>query len=135
MGTWFSEVPRARMSTGSMYVFAVALAAFGMTTSTWLAFPAVFVTGGSYFVLVTALSTTLQMRVSDEVRGRVMGLWMMGWAGLVPVGGLIAGPIIDAVGVAPVLVFGAVVAAALGVLIDLDESTPPPHLAEQLTPA
>ena len=135
MGTWFSEVPRARMSTGSMYVFAVALAVFGMTTSTWLAFPAVFVTGGSYFVLVTALSTTLQMRVSDEVRGRVMGLWMMGWAGLVPVGGLIAGPIIDAVGVAPVLVFGAVVAAALGVLIDLDESTPPPHLAEQLTPA
>jgi len=75
------------------------------------------------------------MRVSDDVRGRVMGLWMMGWAGLVPVGGLIAGPLIDAIGVAPVLVFGAVVAAALGILIDLDESTPPPHLSNQLTPA
>ena len=128
MGTVFSELPRSRMSTGSMYVFAAALAVFGITTSPWVAYPAVFVTGGAYFILVTALSTTLQLRVADDVRGRVMGLWMMGWAGLVPVGGLIAGPIIDAIGEVPVLLFGAAVAAALGLLIDLDESTPPPHV-------
>lgn len=130
MGSVFSEVPRSRMSTGSIYVFAVALAVFAVATSPWLAYPAVFVTGASYFILVTALSTTLQMRVADSVRGRVMGLWMMGWAGLVPVGGLIAGPIIDAVGEVPVLLFGALVAAALGVLIDLDESAPPPHVRD-----
>lgn len=127
MGTVFSEQPRSRMSTGSIFVFAAALAVFAITTSPWVAYPAVFVTGGAYFVLVTALSTTLQMRVADAVRGRVMGLWMMGWAGLVPVGGLIAGPIIDAIGEVPVLLFGAAVAAALGFLIDLDESAPPPH--------
>ncbi len=130
MGTTFSEVPRSRMSTTSIYVFAVALGVFGLATSPWLAFPAVFVTGAAYFVLVTALSTTLQMRVADSVRGRVMGLWMMGWAGLVPVGGLIAGPIIDAIGEVPVILFGAVVAAALGLLIDLDESAPPPHVRD-----
>jgi predicted MFS family arabinose efflux permease len=127
MGTVFSEWPRSRMSTGSIYVFAAALAVFAITTSPWVAYPAVFVTGGAYFVLVTALSTTLQMRSPDAVRGRVMGLWMMGWAGLVPVGGLIAGPVIDAIGEVPVLLFGAVVAAVLGLLIDLDESAPPPH--------
>ncbi len=126
MGTVFSELPRSRMSTGSIWVFAAALAVFGLSTSTWVAFPAVFVTGGAYFILVTALSTTLQLRVDDSVRGRVMGLWMMGWAGLVPVGGLIAGPVIDSIGEVPVLLFGALVAAALGLLIDLDESTPPP---------
>jgi MFS family permease len=130
MGTVFSELPRSRMSTGSIYVFAAALAVFGLTTSPWLAFPAVFVTGGAYFILVTALSTTLQLRVADDVRGRVMGLWMMGWAGLVPVGGLIAGPIIDAIGEVPVLLFGAAVAVALGILIDLDESAPPPHVRD-----
>jgi predicted MFS family arabinose efflux permease len=130
MGTVFSELRRSRMATGSIYVFAVALAVFGFTTSPWLAYPAVFVTGGAYFILVTALSTTLQLRVADEVRGRVMGLWMMGWAGLVPVGGLIAGPIIDAVGEVPVLLFGAAVAVALGVFIDLDESVPPPHVRD-----
>ncbi|MBS1837340.1 MAG: MFS transporter, partial [Actinobacteria bacterium] len=127
MGTVFSEAARSSMSTRSLVVFGAALALFAVTTSPWVAFPAVFVTGAAYFVLVTALSTTLQLRVHDSVRGRVMGLWMMGWAGLVPVGGLIAGPAIDAIGVVPVLLFGAVVAVVLAFVIDLDESTPPPH--------
>ena len=48
-----------------------------------------------------------------------MGLWMMAWAGLVPLGGLIAGPIIDSVGISAVLVFGALVAAGLAALVDL----------------
>lgn len=126
MGSIFSELPRSRMSTRSLVVFAVALTAFAVTTSSWVAFPAVFITGAAYFVLVTALSTTLQLRVHDPVRGRVMGLWMMGWAGLVPVGGLIAGPAIDAIGVVPVILFGAAVAAVLAFVMDLDESTPPP---------
>nr|WP_291836046.1 hypothetical protein [Candidatus Microthrix sp.] len=39
---------------------------------------------------MTALSTTLQEEVDDEHRGRVMGLWMIAWAGLVPVGSLLA---------------------------------------------
>ena len=107
-------------------VFAVALALFGTTSFVPLAFAMAFVLGGAYFVIVTALSTTLQMRVPDEVRGRVMGLWMMAWAGLVPLGGLIAGPIIDAVGISAVLVFGAIVAATLGALIDLRD----PELVE-----
>lgn len=126
MGSVFSELPRSRMSTRSLIVFAAALVVFAVTTSPWVAFPAVFVTGGAYFVLVTALSTTLQLRVDDSVRGRVMGLWMMGWAGLVPVGGLIAGPAIDAFGVVPVLLLGVVAAVVLAVVMDLDESTPPP---------
>jgi MFS family permease len=126
MGSWFSEVPRARMSTGGLVVFAVALTAFSVSTSPAVAYPAVFVCGASYFVVVTALVTTLQMRVADEVRGRVMGLWMMGWAGLVPLGGLIAGPIIDAIGIVPVLLFGAAVALVLALAVDLREPGPRP---------
>lgn len=121
MGSLFSELPRSAMSTGGLVVFAVALATFALSTSPVVAYPAVFLCGASYFVVVTALVTTLQMRVADEVRGRVMGLWMMGWAGLVPLGGLIAGPIIDAIGIVPVLLFGAAVAVVLAVAVDLRE--------------
>jgi MFS family permease len=121
MGSAFANLPRSRMTRGGLAAFAVALAAFALTGSPAVAFPTVFVTGASYFVVVTALSTTLQMRVDDSVRGRVMGLWMMGWAGLVPVGGLIAGPVIDAVGMVPVLLFGAAVAAVLAATMDLRE--------------
>ncbi len=121
MGSVFAGVARSRMSRGALVLFAAALTTFGLTTSPWVAYPAVFVTGAAYFVVVTALSTTMQMRVDDTVRGRVMGLWMMGWAGLVPVGGLVAGPVIDHVGVVPVLLFGAAVALVLGLAVDLRE--------------
>ena len=119
MGSLLSGHDRARTTRVGLAVFAVALAVFGVTTTVPVAFVAVFVLGSAYFIIVTALSTTLQMRVPDEVRGRVMGLWMMAWAGLVPLGGLVAGPIIDAIGITPVLLFGAAVAAALAALIDL----------------
>jgi MFS family permease len=93
---------------------------FATSTSPVPAYIAAFVTGWCYFVVITCLSTILQERVDDAVRGRVMGLWMMGWAGLVPLGSLIGGPIIDAVGLVWVFLFGAAVAGALAVYADLE---------------
>ena len=119
MGSFLGAHDRATTTRVALGVFAASLAVFGTTTIVAVAFLTAFLLGGAYFVIVTALSTTLQMRVPDEVRGRVMGLWMMAWAGLVPLGGLIAGPIIDSVGISAVLVFGALVAAGLAALVDL----------------
>ena len=119
MGSWLSAHDRATTTRGALFVFAVSLVIFGSTTNRPIAFVSGFVLGAAYFVIVTALSTTLQMRVADEVRGRVKGLRMMAWAGFVPLGGLIAGPIIDATSITAVLMFGAVVAAILGLTIDL----------------
>jgi hypothetical protein len=42
-----------------------------------------------------------------------MGLWMLGWAGLVPLGALIAGKVIEVTSTEAVLLFGALVALAL----------------------
>ena len=76
-------------------------------------------------IAITALSTAIQHEVSDAARGRVMGLWMIAWAGLVPVGSLLAGPVIDKVGGTPVLLFGAVVALALTKVGNLDRNQLP----------
>lgn len=119
MGSMFSHRDRAATTRAGLGLFGAALAVFGTTHSVPVAFVSVFLCGACYFVIVTSLATTLQMKVRDEVRGRVMGLWMMAWAGLVPLGGLIAGPIIDTVGISPVLLFGAAVAAVLATVMDL----------------
>jgi MFS family permease len=121
MGSWLATQDRPRMARLALAGFAVALATFALSSTPWIGFPAVFLSGATYFVLVTALLTTLQLRVTDEVRGRVMGLWMMAWAGLVPVGGLLGGVLIDAVGMTTVLLVGAAVAAVLAVVVDLRE--------------
>lgn len=114
MGSWLAHYRRATMVKTGFIVFAVALGTFATTHSLWVGFASAFAAGAGYFVIVTALVTILQLRVADEVRGRVMGLWMMAWAGLVPVGGLLGGVVIDAVGMTPVLLLGAVVALILG---------------------
>ncbi|MCZ7629940.1 MAG: MFS transporter [Microthrixaceae bacterium] len=122
MGSWLAPYKRATMVKVGFFVFAVALGVFATTSSIWGGFASAFAAGAGYFVIVTALVTILQLRVADEVRGRVMGLWMMAWAGLVPVGGLLGGVVIDAVGMTPVLLMGAGVALILGATIDLAEN-------------
>ncbi|MCB1256185.1 MAG: MFS transporter [Microthrixaceae bacterium] len=121
MGSVLSNFSRSKMTRWGLVVFAVTLTVFGTTSIRPVAFATGFLVGAAYFIVVTALSTTLQMAVDDAVRGRIMGLWMMAWAGLVPLGGLVAGPIIDSTNISVVLVFGAVVAGVLGLVMDLSE--------------
>ena len=122
VGTILSNLQQPRVARVSLAAFAVVLAVFGLLRSPGWAFPVAFLTGCAYFVVITSMSTILQQRVDDSMRGRVMGLWQMGWAGLVPVGSLLAGPIIDAHGVTPVILGGAVAAAALVFYADFEPS-------------
>jgi predicted MFS family arabinose efflux permease len=121
MGSWLARYQRPAIVKAGLALFSVALVTFSFAGNAWIGFPAVFVAGVAYFVVVTALITILQLRVHDEVRGRVMGLWMMAWAGLVPVGGLIGGVVVDAVGMTAVLAAGAGVSLLLAIFVNLRE--------------
>lgn len=123
VGTTLSTIDRTRLVRAALGGFAIGLTWLALLTSPPLAFPLLAVIGFCYFVVITSLSTALQEAVADDVRGRVMGLWMMGWAGLVPVGSLIAGYVIRRTGYPPVLIAGAVVAAALIGIADLSGTT------------
>ncbi len=94
-------------------VFAVFLALFAVIRIPWPAFPVGFCLGLSYFGSTTSLLTVLQSRLEDAVRGRVMSLWFMAFGGTVPIGNLIFGPVMDAVGARWVLLVGAGWAAFL----------------------
>jgi hypothetical protein len=77
------------------------------------AYPIVAVLGFSYFATVTALNTILQVHLDDNVRGRVMSLWLMAFGGTVPLGLMLAGPIAEAMSISFVLLYGAGVAVLL----------------------
>jgi MFS family permease len=130
IGSFLAGHDRARMVRAGLLVFSAALAVFALSNTSLVGFPAVFLCGASYFVVVTALVTILQLRVANEVRGRVMGLWMMAWAGLVPVGGLLAGPLIDRFGMTVVLMVGAAVSLLLAATVNLHG---PPRAEDALT--
>ncbi len=102
----------------------MSLTAFALLRNALPAYFVVAALGVFYFAFITALNTALQARLEDAVRGRVMALWIMGFGGTVGVGNLIAGPIVDAVGITSVLIFGAGVALLLAGYADLRERAP-----------
>ena len=114
VGTVFAPLPRTLLIRLGLVGFACALAVFGLLGEIWVAYPVVLVVGYAYFVTVTSLSTALQAHIADEVRGRVMALWIMGFGGTVPLGLLVGGALATATSVRAVVLAGAAIALVIG---------------------
>jgi MFS family permease len=123
IGTVFSQVSKPAIVRVCLVCYAGALTAFALLRAALPAYFVVVIVGAFYFAFITALNTSLQTRLEDAVRGRVMALWMMGFGGTVALGNLAVGPVIDAVGITTVLLFGAVVALVLAGYADVRVST------------
>jgi predicted MFS family arabinose efflux permease len=115
IGTVFSRRSKPRIVRGALVAYALSLAVFGLLRSPAPAYAVVVVVGLTYFAFITSLSTVLQSQLADHERGRVMALWIMAFGGSVPLGNLLAGPIIDATSTTLVLLAGAVWALVLAV--------------------
>jgi MFS family permease len=113
IGTVLAGKDNGRIVRVSLLFFAAFLAIFSFVRSPAPAYPTVALVGLAYFATITALSTVLQEQLDDHNRGRVMALWVMGFGGTVPIGNLIAGPLIEWTSVTTVVFTGAVIAIAL----------------------
>ncbi len=121
IGTVFARTSKPMLVRVCLVGYAVALSVFALERAPLPAYFTVAVTGAFYFAFITALNTTLQGRLAEHVRGRVMALWMMGFGGTVGIGNLLIGPVVEAVGITAVLLFGAVVALGLAWYADVRE--------------
>lgn len=119
-GTLLTRFHRPRLIRWGFVGFGLSLAAFAVLRSPGPAFPVGFVLGTFYFMLATAMVTVFQENLRDTERVRVMPLWFMAFGGTVTIGGLVAGPIIDAVGARWVLLVGAAYALFLARWCDVD---------------
>ena len=119
VGTIFSQMAKEDLVRWGLVAFGLALAAFSWLRSPVPAYLVIVLVGFFYFGVVTALSTVLQTHLATFERGRVMALWMMAFGGTVPVGNLLAGPLIDATSVTTVVFPGAVIALGLAWWADL----------------
>jgi predicted MFS family arabinose efflux permease len=113
IGTVLVGVDKRRLIRLGFATFALWLGLFAVVSSPGPAFAVGFLLGASYFGTTTAMLTVLQARLADHERGRVMALWFMAFGGTVPLGNIVFGPVIDAIGARWVLLGGAVWAAFL----------------------
>ncbi|MCU1359456.1 MAG: putative major facilitator superfamily transporter, partial [Ilumatobacteraceae bacterium] len=137
VGTIFVGWDKRRLIRSGFAAFAACLTVFALAREPIGGFISGFVLGFAYFTTTTSMLTIMQSRLADHERGRVMSLWFMAFGGTVPLGNLVFGPVIDAVGARVVLVGGAVWALLLAwwcniEAIDLREHVhpaPPDHTA------
>ncbi|HET8929904.1 MAG TPA: MFS transporter [Acidimicrobiales bacterium] len=129
IGTIFAQADKARLTRRAMVGFAALLTIFGALRVTWMAYVAVLLVGTCYFAVITSLSTVLQEKIDDADRGKVMAWWIMGFGGVVPIGGLVGGWLMDVTSIELVLGGGALVAVALAATFDL--RTPPDQVDDQ----
>ncbi len=119
IGTVFARTSKPLLVRVCLVGYSMALFGFALERPPTPAYVNVAVVGAFYFAFITALNTTLQARLDERVRGRVMALWMMGFGGTVGIGNLLIGPVVAAVGITAVLLFGAVVALFLAWYADV----------------
>jgi MFS family permease len=95
--------PKGRLFTIATFVMPIFLFLFSFTRILPTSFITLLGTGWGFMVIINLSNTLVQTNVSDELRGRVMGIFTFTFFGLMPIGSLVNGAIADQIG-APVTI-------------------------------
>jgi MFS family permease len=87
---WTVPVAIAGYSVGGIIV--------GLARSLPWALPGLLLSGAALVLATTTLNSTAQMLSPRWVRGRTMSLWSLAFAGMTPIGAIVAGVVADALG-------------------------------------
>jgi MFS family permease len=105
------RVNRRTLVFGGLWVFSAMLLLLAFVHNYYLALALLAVGGWGMLLFFATTNTVLQTSASDEMRGRVMGIWALVFGGMMPVGGLEAGGLSHRLGVRWTIAIGAIVCA------------------------
>jgi MFS family permease len=108
-----SQRPVLKYILGGGAVFLALELALGFVRSPILAGVLVVGMGLASMLMVNTINVTVQNSVPDVLRGRVMSLYVLVFAGTAPIGGLLAGALAQAFGAAVALSAGAALASGV----------------------
>lgn len=111
--------PGLRRAAIGMIGYAIALAIFASTSLVIVALLMQLIVGYFYFAVMTSLQTLIQQVVDEAKRGRVMSLFQVSWAGLVPFGSLAMGFLAGPIGTPHTLLVASMVCLIYGVVMTL----------------
>jgi MFS family permease len=105
-----------RLVTAAPLAVGLALAAFAWSRSLPLSLLLIAALAAAVLMAVNATNALLQQSVPDAWRGRVIGVYSMAFAGMAPIGGLLAGWLADHIGLAITLTINGALIIAAGLL-------------------
>ena len=99
----------SRLAGGGLVVMAVSLVALSAVATVHLALAMFALSGIGMTFAFTGITTEIQNRSPDALRGRIMALWSVGWLGSRPLGASVNGFVADAISVRAALLITAAV--------------------------
>jgi MFS family permease len=111
-----------RSASLGLFAYGGALTAFALSSTVTPALCAQLVAGYFYFSVMTKLQTLLQQLVDESKRGRIMSLFQIAWAGLVPFGSLAMGYLARPLGTTTTLMAAGIVCLIYGATISVFSS-------------
>ncbi|HKS08711.1 MAG TPA: MFS transporter [Pyrinomonadaceae bacterium] len=104
---------------GGSIAFGVCIAAFALSPRLTMSLAFLFGLGFSLVVCVSTINTLLQKLVTDQMRGRVMSMFILSFMGTMPIGNIVAGTASNHFGPQHTLATGGIIVAlvATGVAI------------------
>ena len=101
---WLGKFPRmGATSLAVQVVYGVLIIAFAMSRVIWLSEVLLFLTGVALMVVFSTVTSLVQLIAPNEMRGRVMSIYMLAFRGGMPLGSLVSGFFATYVG-APVVI-------------------------------
>lgn len=99
------------LSCSGLAIIALGMLGLAVSATTAAALAAMVLGGVGMTLAITALSTQVQLRVPEELRGRVMSVWMVAFLGSRPLAAGVSGALADTLGHVAALALVAAVAA------------------------
>jgi MFS family permease len=89
---WLGKFPRMGVtSLAVQVVYGVLIIAFAMSRVLWLSELLLFLTGAALMVVFSTVTSLVQLIAPNEMRGRVMSIYMLAFRGGMPLGSLVSG--------------------------------------------
>ncbi|MHC1762939.1 MAG: MFS transporter [Verrucomicrobiia bacterium] len=116
VATYGKRLKPRLMVLGGLWLFSAMLVLLAFVRWYPLVLFCMAVAGWGMLLYFATTNTLIQTSVSDEMRGRVMGIWALVFGGMMPVGGLESGLLAHSVGVPWAVATGALVCASAGLV-------------------
>ena len=106
---------------GMTVLYGLPIVGVALSRTLWITLPLLFVAGVLGAAFMSGNNALVQHRVTDDVRGRVMGAYMLTW-GLMPLGSLPMGMVGDRLGTPVAVAGGAIISSLLAGILGLASS-------------
>jgi predicted MFS family arabinose efflux permease len=96
-------------------VYGIFIVAFAMSDVLWLSSVLLFLTGAALMVVFSTVTSLIQLTAPNEMRGRVMSIYMLAFRGGMPLGSLVSGYLATWLGAPTVIAINGVLLVAVAV--------------------